>query len=265
MSQLGFAPQKLCMGIAGRASPLWRNGIPRLTFADKKGLMKYSAKYIITRITGGLIVAGLLAASRAGAADTTINANGNANSSLSSKGSSFVKEAAAGNQAEIALAQLAQQKAQNPEVKNLAEMLQKEHQQSQQKLQTIAQTHGLTLDTEPGWSQKRTQSKLEKLTGAEFDQQYAKDMLEDHVTDIKKYQKAAQNIEDADVKQYAQETLGHLQTHLQHAESAARSAGVDQSTITSLTKNMPAGIGGAGENQETGRGAGQQHQTPQQP
>lgn len=209
--------------------------------------MKYSTTYL-TRITGGLIVAGLLAASRAGAADTAGN-------SLSSKGASFVKEASAGNLSEIALAQLAQQKAQSPEIKNLAQMIQQDHQQAQEKLQTIALAHGLTLDTSSTWTQRRAQSKLEKLNGAEFDQQYAKDMLEDHVTDIKKFQKASQAVEDSDVKQYAQQTLPTLQTHLQHSESAAKSVGVDQATITSLTKNMPADIGGTGENQETGRGA----------
>jgi putative membrane protein len=216
--------------------------------------MKYSVKSM-TRIASGLIVAGLLAASRAGAADTATT------SSLSSKGASFVKEASEGNQSEIALAQLAQQKAQNPEIKSLAQMIQQDHQQAQEKVQTIAQAHGITLDQKPTWSQRRTQAKLEKLTGAEFDQQYAKDMLEDHVSDIKKFQKATQTVEDADVKQYAQDTLPHLEAHLQHAEAAAKSAGVDQSTISSITKNLPASVGGTGENQESGRGAaGQQPQ-----
>jgi putative membrane protein len=209
--------------------------------------MNYSSKNI-TRIAGGLIVAGLLVAGRAGAADT----------SLSSKASSFVKEASEGNQSEIAMAQLAQQKAQNPEVKNLAQMLQQDHQTAQEKLQSIAQAHGVALDQTPGWSQRRAQSKLEKLSGADFDQQYTKDMLEDHVTDIKKFQKAAQTIEDADVKQYAQDTLPTLQPHLQHAKSAAKAAGVDESTISSITKSLPEAVGGTGENQESGRGAGQQ-------
>jgi len=227
----------------------------RLVSQTTKGLMKYPTKYI-AHIAGTFVIAGLLAASRANAADTTGN-------SLSSKGSSFVKEASAGNQSEIALAQLAQQKAQNPEVKNLAAMLQQDHQQAQEKLQTIAQTHGLTLDQSPTWTQRRTQGKLEKLTGAEFDQQYAKDMLEDHVTDIKKFQKAAQNVEDTDVKQYAQEILPKLQTHLVHAESAAKSAGVDESTINSLTKDVQTGMGGTGENQENSRGMGQGHNQTQ--
>ena len=141
--------------------------------------MKRTTKYM-TRIAGGLVVAGLLAAARAGAADTTA-------SSISSKGSSFIKEASEGNLSEIATAQLAQQKSQSPEIKNLAQLIQSDHQQAQDKLQTIAQTHGITLDQKPTWSQRREQSKLEKLNGADFDQQYAKDMLEDHVTDIKKF------------------------------------------------------------------------------
>jgi putative membrane protein len=206
--------------------------------------MKYSSK-IMSRMAGGLIVAGLLAATRVGAADTT----------LSSKGSSFIKEASEGNQAEIATAQLAQEKSQNPEVKSLAQMIQNDHQQAQEKLQTIAQTHGVALDQTPTFSQRRERSKLEKLSGADFDQQYTKAMLEDHVKDIKKFQKASENLEDADVKQYAQETLPKLQEHLEHAKAAAKAVGVEESTISSITKDLPA-MGGTGVNQQRGQGAG---------
>jgi len=221
--------------------------------------MKYSAKNI-TCIAGSFLIAGLLAAT---AADTTITTGNNTdNAKLSSKGASFVKEAAAGNEAEIALAQLAQTKAQNPEIKNLAEMLQKDHQQAQQKLQTIAQAHGVALDSNPSWTQKRAQSKLEKLSGAEFDQQYAKDMLEDHAADIKKFEKASQNVEDSDVKQYAQEILPKLETHMQHTALAAKSAGVDQSTIDSYTKKVPGAVGGTSENNESTSGAGRNQNAP---
>ncbi len=220
--------------------------------------MKYSAKNI-TCIAGSFLIAGLLAAT---AADTTVTTGNTDNAKLSSKGSSFVKEASAGNQSEIALAQLAQTKAQNPEIKSLAEMIQKDHQQAQEKLQTIAQAHGVTLDTNPSWTQKRAQSKLEKLSGAEFDQQYAKDMLEDHAADIKKFEKASQNVEDSDVKQFAQEILPKLQEHLQHTASAAKSAGVDESTINSYTKNVPGAVGGTGENNESATGAGRNQNAP---
>src|SRR5579862_2856158 len=137
--------------------------------------MKYTIKYL-KNIVGGFIIAGSLGAGHVIAADT---------SAISSKASDFIKDASLGNQSEITMAELAQQKSQNSDVKDLAQMLQQDHQQAQAKLQNIAQAHGVALDQTPGWSQRRAQSKLEKLSGADFDQQYAKDMLEDHVTDIK--------------------------------------------------------------------------------
>jgi len=207
--------------------------------------MKYSPENL-TYLASGLIAAGLLAASTAGAADT----------SLSHKGTSFIKEASEGNQREIAMAQLAQEKSQNPEIKSLAEMIQNDHQKSQEKLQTLAQTHGVTLDQGLTWSQKREQGKLEKLSGADFDQQYAKMMLEDHVNDLNTFQKAAEQLQEPDLKQFAQDNIAAMQKHLQHAEMAAKAVGVDQATISSITSKAPA-MGGAGENNEMEHGGKQ--------
>ena len=206
--------------------------------------MKNSMKHL-TFATSSLIAAGLLAAVSAGAADT----------GLSHKATSFIKEASEGNQGEIAMAQLAQQKSQNPEIKSLAEMIQNDHQQSQEKLQTIAQTHNVTLDQGLTWSQKREQGKLEKLSGADFDQQYAKNMLEDHVNDLNAFQKAADKLQESDVKQFAQENIPVMQKHLEHAKMAAKAVGVDEATISSITSKAPA-MGGTGENGEMQHGAG---------
>jgi putative membrane protein len=188
-----------------------------------------------------------MAAVSAGAADTA----------LSHKAASFIKEASEGNQGEIAMAQLAQQKSQNQEIKSLAEMIQNDHQQSQEKLQALAQTHGVTLDQGLTFSQKREQGKLEKLSGADFDQQYAKNMLEDHVSDIKSFQKAANKLEESDVKQFAEENIPVMQKHLEHAKMAAKAVGVDDATISSIMSKAPA-MGGAGENGEMQHGGGMQ-------
>ena len=110
--------------------------------------MKYTTKYL-RNIVGGFIIAGSLAAGHIIAADTP------AGSSISSKASDFIKDASLGNQSEITMAQLAQQKAQNSEVKDLAQMIQQDHQQAQAKLQNIAQAHGVALDQTPGWNQRR--------------------------------------------------------------------------------------------------------------
>jgi putative membrane protein len=206
--------------------------------------MKYPARNL-ARIASGLLIAGFLAADRAFAADT----------SLSHEATSFIKEASEGNQGEIALARLAQEKSQNPEIKQLARMIQSDHQQAQDKLQTIAQAHGVALDQGLTRSQKRSQAKLEKLSGADFDQQYAKEMLEGHVANLNKFQKASENLQETDVKQYALDTIPKLQEHLQKTESAAKAVGVDPGTISSITSKAPA-MGGTGEQnqQESGKG-----------
>src|ERR1051325_10280203 len=93
--------------------------------------------------TGSLIAAVVLtAAGTLCAADT------------SHKASSFLKDAAEGNQAEIAFAEIAEQKAQNPEVKQLAKQLREDHQEANQKVQTLAQAHGVKVDSELSFMNK---------------------------------------------------------------------------------------------------------------
>jgi putative membrane protein len=201
--------------------------------------MKQSS--ILNRIvTGGLMMAvGFMAAGTLGAAEGT-----------SHKASTFIQEAASDNHAEIALAEIAQQKAANSEVKQYAQQLRDDHQQAAQQLQTLAQAHNVKLDQELSFTQKHTQDRFQKLSGAEFDKEYSKQMLQDHVKTIGKYDKAAQSLEEADVKEFARSMIPKLQQHLHHGEQAARAAGLDENTIASITKKAPAAAGGTAGSQE---------------
>ncbi|MGN6552790.1 MAG: DUF4142 domain-containing protein [Verrucomicrobiota bacterium] len=178
---------------------------------------------------------------------------------------SFVREALEGNSAEIALAEVAERKAQNPEVKQLAQTIRQDHRQANEKLQPIAQSHGISVNQPLESKHQKKLERFQKLSGSQFDQEYAKDMLKDHVKDISEYQRATQQIQQQDVKQYAQETLPTLRKHLQQAEAAALSAGVDQSTITSLTKGRSSAVGGTGESEEQESGTVKPYQAPQSP
>jgi len=173
---------------------------------------------------------------------------------------SFLKEAVEGNSAEVALAEVAARKAQNPQVKQLAQMLQKDHQQANQQLQPIAQAHGVSVNQPLESKHQKKLERFQKLSGSEFDKEYTKDMLKDHQKDISKYERAAQQIQEADVQQYAQTTLPKLRQHLQHAEQAALAAGIDQSTITSILKQSPESMGGTSEQQEKQSGSSSQVQ-----
>jgi len=167
---------------------------------------------------------------------------------------SFLREAIAGNSAEIALAEVAERKSENPDVKQLAQMIRKDHRQANEKLKPLAESHGLAINQPLDSKHQKQLERFQKMSGAEFDKAYVTDMLKDHQKDIGKYQNAIENVTESDVQQYAQNTLPTLRQHLQHAENAARSVGMDQTTITSILKKSNA-MGGTSDEPEKATGS----------
>lgn len=144
---------------------------------------------------------------------------------LSQSDQRFLKQAAAGNLAEVQLGQMGQQKGTSPEVKQLAEALATDHQQNQQKLQSLAQKEGVTLPTEPSAKARAAADRLSKLSGSAFDQAFARHAVRDHQKDIAKFRQQESMTKNSDVKSYASETLPKLQQHLQLAQTAAQKSG----------------------------------------
>jgi len=158
---------------------------------------------------------------------------------LSHRAKDFLKEAGQANQTEIAMTNVAENKSQNAQVKDLAGMIRTDHEQNYAQLQMIARNHGITLDAKLDMLNQHEVNRLQKANDADFDKEYTKVMLKDHVKCIKRFDKAASDMEEQDVKQYAQSTVPALRRHLLKSEEAARSAGVDESTITSILKGLP--------------------------
>ena len=169
--------------------------------------------------------------------------------------SAFIKETAACNNKEIALAELAKTKSENAEIKKMADHIRKDHTEANTKLQTIARKHGVTIGETSDTKQQRDIAKFQKLSGAQFDQEYAKEMLRGHQKTIAKFEQAAKGT-DSDLQSYVQETLPKLREHLQHAKTAAKAVGVDDETISSLTKGTPEGVGGTGDEEKSQTGKG---------
>jgi putative membrane protein len=137
----------------------------------------------------------------------------------------FLKQAAEGNLAEVQLGQLGQQKGTAPEVKQLAQTLATDHQQNQQKLQSLAQKEGVTLPTAPLPKDKAATDRLSKLSGAVFDKAFAHHAVMEHEKDIAQFKHEESMTKNSDVKSYAGETLPKLQQHLQLAQTAAQKTG----------------------------------------
>jgi putative membrane protein len=116
---------------------------------------------------------------------------------------------------------MAQDKAQNADVKSFAGMLVTDHSASNQELQALAQQKGVTLP--PSLPQKQ-QMKIDKMAKAkDFDKAFIQEQgIEDHKDDIKDFEKASKDAKDPDVKAFAAKTLPVLQKHLQRAQEISK-------------------------------------------
>ena len=136
----------------------------------------------------------------------------------------FIEKAAKGGVAEVELGNLAQQKAQNQQVKDFAARMVKDHSKANDELKSIASAKGVTVPAEMDKSAVKEKEKLEKLAGAKFDREYMGHMVKDHKKDVKEFANEAKNAKDSDVKNFAATTLPTLQEHLTLAQAAERAA-----------------------------------------
>ena len=166
-----------------------------------------------------------LAIPQAMAAQTQLaQAETNATKSVSSHDRTFIKEAAVGGLYEVQAGQIAAQKATSAEVKQLAQHIVTDHTQANDKLKAIAQAKGVDVPAALDAKHQKKLDQLNKLSGAEFDREYARMMVSDHKEDIKKFQKEAQSGGDPDLKQFASSTLPALNQHLSMAETGTHAS-----------------------------------------
>lgn len=130
----------------------------------------------------------------------------------------FLRSAAEGSMAEVKLGQLAEEKAQAPEVKNFAKHMVEDHSKALDELKQIGGQEGINLPTDTSHKDAETYDRLAKLSGPEFDRQYSQEMVRDHQKDISEFKKGETGAQKPALKQFAQKTLPTLQSHLELAQ-----------------------------------------------
>jgi putative membrane protein len=100
-------------------------------------------------------------------------------------------------------------------------MLVTDHSAGNDKAMQVASSLGVNAPTEPNKTQKATYDKLSKLSGSAFDRQFAKTMVDDHKKDIREFEKESKSA-NAQVAQFAKDTLPTLREHLETAQSLAK-------------------------------------------
>jgi putative membrane protein len=120
------------------------------------------------------------------------------------------------NVAEVELGKMASGKATNPQVKEFADMMVKDHTDALNKLRAIPGAPA--TDVKPNAKQKQTADRLSRLSGAEFDQEYMKTMVTEHQEAAKFLEQQTRNRSNADLAKASQELLPTVRHHLQRAQ-----------------------------------------------
>ena len=154
----------------------------------------------------------------AAASATTTGSTGGTVSVMSDADKEFVIKAAQGGLAEVALGQMAAERAESAAVKAFGQRMVTDHGQAGAELKALATTKGLAMPGDPGEKHKEAADHVAGLSGTAFDRMYMKHMVEDHEMDVKEFEKAAQSAQDADLKAWAAKTLPTLQDHLRQAK-----------------------------------------------
>lgn len=138
----------------------------------------------------------------------------------------FMNTAAAGGMAEVKLGKMAEQKAQNADVKAFAQKMVEDHSKAGDELKQLAEQKKVMLPPDVLPVHKQLMEKLSKLNGADFDKEYVKAMVEDHKKDVTVFENASKTAGDADVKEFATKTLPTLKMNLQLIQGIADKMGV---------------------------------------
>src|SRR5262249_25763684 len=140
---------------------------------------------------------------------------------VSSADAGFLREAAIGGLEEVKLGKLAAEKASDPEIRKFGEMMVSDHTAVNTKLGALAQEKALAISSDLDAERQADVDKLSKLSGADFDREYVKEMVRDHEKDLAKFEAAAKDAKDPAVRSFAADALPTLRAHLEKIREIA--------------------------------------------
>lgn len=200
-------------------------------------------RYLLAALTAGAI--GLVAPPGTSAARQHHTGAG----AKASTNAEFMKKAAQANMAEVALGQIALQRAESPDVKQFGQRMIDDHTKANDELAEVASKEGVTLPKDVGAKHRAEADAMAKLSGAEFDRAYIRHMVNDHVQDVALFERESSRTKDADLKAWVDETLPTLKEHRHMAQETAAKVGAG--TVHGSA---------SGQLHQGGMGHGSQHQ-----
>lgn len=138
----------------------------------------------------------------------------------------FVRQILESDAAEVKLGQLAQQKSQSDDVKQLGQNMVENRTNLDKQLKPIAEELSVNFPKEPSKKDRELIAKLGALSGPEFDQQYLQAVAKDNREDVKGFESEAQAAQNPNLQQAAKLDQPVIQQHLESIEKIAQSHNV---------------------------------------
>jgi len=136
----------------------------------------------------------------------------------------FVIQTAKNGMAEVELGKLAGEKASNAKVKAFGQRMVTDHGKAGDELKSLAATKQITLPTMPDPEHKAMHDRLAKLSGAEFDRAYVREMVVGHRKGVDSFTMESMSGKDNEVKAWAAKTLPTVREHLRMIEELDKDA-----------------------------------------
>jgi putative membrane protein len=138
--------------------------------------------------------------------------------------SAFLTQAIEGDNSEIMLGRLAQQKGADAGTRRFGQALAHDHAQAKSEAMAIAQAIGVPAPTAPALDAEQERSKLDGLTGQAFDREFARYMVQDHRADIARFEQEA-GAHQGRVSELANQSIPVLRKHLEMALNLEKQGG----------------------------------------
>ncbi len=144
-----------------------------------------------------------------------------ASASWAADDATFLKEAIQGSLAEVKMGQLAQQNGGTEDVRSFGTKLVTDHSAAMDQATALAESIDAPVPDQPKPEAQKEYEKLQGLTGAEFDKEFAEHMVMGHEKEIAKFEEHAQSGSN-EVAEFAKATLPTLELHLDLARDLAK-------------------------------------------
>jgi putative membrane protein len=151
---------------------------------------------------------------------------------------SYLYQAIEGQQAEVALGQMAVQKASSDEVKQFGARMMQDHLRASEELGKLTTQEGIRETGELSMPHQRIQRMLSQLSGMDFDKAYMAFMVRDHIKLIGDWEQRSPTLADPRVKHWIAGLLPVLKDHLEQGRTIAAAIGVNANDLAKVDEAM---------------------------